>query len=60
VTIAKRPFDWSGTREKVPLICPTSQAKCLRHIGTTGKSVRDGKIVSTTISLGRRNDHNDP
>jgi hypothetical protein len=24
--------------EKLPVICPTSQAECLRHVGTTGKS----------------------
>jgi hypothetical protein len=26
------------TREEVPVICPTSQGKCLRHFNTTGKS----------------------
>jgi hypothetical protein len=32
------PLKWDGTRGNVPLICPTSQASCLRHVGTTGKS----------------------
>jgi hypothetical protein len=39
VTIAKRPSWWRETRGEVPLICPTSQPKPPRHIGTTGKSL---------------------
>jgi hypothetical protein len=39
VTVAKRPSCGHGTRKQVPAICPTAQVKCLRHIGTTGKSV---------------------
>jgi hypothetical protein len=33
-------FFGNETREVLKMICPTRQAKCLRHDGTTGKSVR--------------------
>jgi len=36
-----------GTREEMPVICTSSQAKCLRHIGTTGKSPCARKIMSS-------------
>jgi hypothetical protein len=50
VTIAKRPLIGHGTRGKVPVICPTSQAKRPRHTGTTGKSAaRAEKSLSSTI-----------
>src|ERR1700733_5816020 len=34
-------------RRKMLLICPTSQANCLRHDGTTGKSLAAREIVSS-------------
>ena len=30
----------AGRGEVLKMICPTAQAECLRHIGTTGKSLR--------------------
>jgi hypothetical protein len=40
MTIAKRPsIHGHGTRGKMPLICPTPQAKRLRHVNATGKSL---------------------
>jgi len=33
------------------VICPTSQAKPLRHVGTTGKSVALSEIVSSDEQL---------
>jgi hypothetical protein len=39
VTIAKRPSIGRETAAALKVICPTSQAKCLRPIGTTGKSL---------------------
>ncbi len=41
------PSHGRGTREEVPVICPTSQAICLRQINTTGKSVGAGKMMSS-------------
>ena len=38
VTIAIRPLMGCGTRQEVPLICPSPQARCLRQINATGKS----------------------
>jgi hypothetical protein len=34
------PLVGTGWRKCVKVICPTAQGKCLRPIGTTGKSVR--------------------
>src|SRR5438552_13407359 len=42
VTIAKRPSGGHGTRRTERLICGKAQARHLRHIGTTGKSVHSG------------------
>ena len=39
VTIAIRPSCEAGRREVLKMICPTAQARWLRHVGTTGKSV---------------------
>jgi hypothetical protein len=54
VTIAKRPF-WigRGTGGKLPVICPSPQAKTLRRIGTTGKSACR---ASTGVKGCRRSD----
>jgi hypothetical protein len=38
-------------REKMPVICPTSQAECLRHVGTTGKSLRATESLSSPIVI---------
>jgi hypothetical protein len=38
-------------RERMLVICPTSQAKGLRHVGTTGKSPATGKFVSSEQQL---------
>ena len=39
VTIAKRPSFGAGRGGLLKVICPSSQAMCLRHFNTTGKSV---------------------
>jgi hypothetical protein len=38
-------------RERMLVICPTSQANCVRHVGTTGKSVDPKNSVSTNLSF---------
>jgi len=38
-------------REKMPVICPTSQANRLRHVGTTGKSGAAGEKLSSEQQL---------
>src|SRR5579872_2469884 len=45
------PLSGAGWREQVQVICPTPQAKCLRHNGTTGKSVVKCKILSSDKQL---------
>jgi hypothetical protein len=40
-----------GTREEVPVICPTSQAIGLRQINATGKSGPAGKTVSIVFVI---------
>jgi hypothetical protein len=51
VTIAIRPLIGYGTRRLLKMICPTSQAKGLRHVGTTGKSVAAREIMSSAEQL---------
>jgi hypothetical protein len=52
VTIAKRPsIQGHGTRGEMHLICPTPQARRLRQIGTTGKSLEQDKILSSEEPL---------
>src|SRR5579872_2490434 len=52
VTTAKRPsLIGRGTREEVPVICPSSQAHSLRHFGTTGKSMSRRENVSRVLWL---------
>jgi hypothetical protein len=43
------PLKWAGTAGLMPLICPTAQVKCLRHVGTTGKSGRGPKKTSQDL-----------
>jgi hypothetical protein len=40
VTNAHTPLWWDGMAQEVKLICLRDQAQPLRHIGTTGKSVK--------------------
>jgi hypothetical protein len=40
-----------GTRGKMPLICPTPQAKGLRQINATGKSLEQPQILSSDEQL---------
>jgi hypothetical protein len=40
VTNAHTPLWWDGMAQEVKLICLRDQARSLRHIGTTGKSVK--------------------
>jgi hypothetical protein len=48
VTIAKRPSLWgAGRGELVAVICPSAQGKWLRRIGTTGKSRRVCRVMSS-------------
>jgi hypothetical protein len=52
MTIAKRPsIHGHGTRGKMPLICPTPQAKRLRHVNATGKSLKQREILSSEEQL---------
>jgi hypothetical protein len=40
-----------GTCGKMPLICPTTQAKGLRHFNTTGKSLEQPQMLSSEEQL---------
>src|SRR5579872_7200138 len=52
VTIGQAPlFIGHGTRKEVPVICPSSQAKCLRHVGTPGKSPCARETLSSDKQL---------
>ena len=52
VTIREAPlFIGHGTREEVPVICPSSQATCLRQVGTPGKSPGARKTLSSDKQL---------
>jgi hypothetical protein len=46
----------AGWREVLKMICPTGQAKCLRQIGTTGKSAdeRNDRIAGVKVSSSLR------
>jgi hypothetical protein len=50
VTNAHTPLWWDGMAQEVKLICLRDQARPLRHIGTTGKSV---KCMSSSYLMAR-------
>jgi len=41
----------AGRGEVLKMICPTGQAECLRHFGTTGKSLETAKLLSSEEQL---------
>jgi hypothetical protein len=51
VTIARRPSCGQETRGKMPVICPTLQAKSPRHVNATGKSIACVSWVSSAICV---------
>jgi hypothetical protein len=62
VTNAHTPLWWDGMAQEVKLICLRDQAQPLRHIGTTGKSVKslssyylcfDGFFLRSAIGTAR-------